>query len=108
MATQFPVKATMDDNTYQKLLSEKCFDILKNPLKIGDKVAYATARKHSGPVSVGEIVEMWMEYSEKWDYNTKMTVPDYGYIYTYIKIKGLKQTGSRGGTRNPDEIVRVG
>lgn len=108
MATQFPVKATMADDTYQKLLSEKCLDILKNPLKVGDKVAYATARKHSGPVSVGEIHEMWMEYSTKWDHATRQELPDYSYIYTYVKIKGLSQTGSRGCTRNPDEIVRVG
>lgn len=101
---KFYVKDYMDINTYNRLLVENCKDIQKQDLKIGDKVAYATATTEKC-VSVGEIVDMWMEYFEKYDYSTRQSVLDMNYMATKIKIKGI--LGARGVTRKPNHVVKL-
>jgi hypothetical protein len=103
----FAIKGSISDTDYNRLLNEKSKDILGNQIVVGDKVAYATASKYAGTVSIGEIENIWLEYSLTWDSTTRTQVPNMNYINIYVKIKGIKKLGTRGVTRYANGIVKV-
>lgn len=105
----FLVKGTIADQDYDRLLSEKCLDLLENPLKIGDKVAYGTVKRHADTVSIGEVVETWLEYGKNYQnyQNYYNSVPNINVINCYIKVKAIKSNYARGCTRYPSQVAKV-
>src|SRR4051812_38751596 len=114
MSQKFPLKGVVSNQDYDRLIIDHAKDKLKNSLKIGDKVAYATASRWACPVSIGEVKDIILEYNTKWviDVQGGYVGPNRVYqneqghheanltsIKCEVKLKGC--SGDRGVTRSP-------
>lgn len=102
---KFFVEHSTNPTDYTKLLDEKCLDRMHNKIKIGDKIAYSVVSRYAGSVSIGKIIELWLEYRGEWDFINKKECPDYNIIYSYVKIKGL--LGGKLIIRRCIEVVKL-
>jgi hypothetical protein len=84
---KYLVKGSISDADYDKLLEEKALDVKGRKLKVGDEIAFAVVMKYAyGAPRIDIIKDIWLEYAESWDYNSRKTIVDYQTINCKLKV----------------------
>jgi len=104
--SEFPVRGTIPDATFNQLLQTKTVDIEDKQIKIGDKIAYNQTTRYVYFVGIGEVIDISLYWAKQWNNTLNRVEPDMKIENIKIECK-IKQSNGPKIIRLAKQIVKI-